>query len=119
MYRHLVSIEVGIVRRRHQWVQTDGAAFDKRRLERLDTQTVERWCTVEEDRVFFDDIFKNIPYIIFHTLDLAFGVFDVCRHFTFYKLFHYERLEEFKCHFLRQSALIHLQAWSNNDYGTA
>jgi hypothetical protein len=41
MYGHLVAIEVGIKTFANQWVELDGLAFDKYRLEGLDAKPVQ------------------------------------------------------------------------------
>ena len=46
--RHLVTVEVSVKRRTHQWVQLNRFTFDQYRLERLDTQTVKCRCTVQQ-----------------------------------------------------------------------
>lgn len=55
VYRHLVTVEVGVVSRTHQRVQLDRFTFDQNRLERLDAQTVQGGRTVQQDRVLADD----------------------------------------------------------------
>src|SRR5699024_4671582 len=55
-------------------METDRTSFHQRRLRSLYSQTVECRCTVEQYRVFLDDIFKNVPYFILHTFDLTFGI---------------------------------------------
>ena len=57
---HLVTVEVGVECRADEWVQLDGLAFNQDRPERLDTQTVQRRCTVEQHGVLVDDFFQNV-----------------------------------------------------------
>ena len=47
VYRHLVTVEVGVKGRAHQGVQLDGLAFNQNRLKCLNTQAVQGGRTVE------------------------------------------------------------------------
>ena len=49
--RHLVSVEVSVVRRTDKRVKLNGLTFNEHGFERLNTQTVERWCAVQKNRV--------------------------------------------------------------------
>src|SRR5699024_8046449 len=100
-------------------METDRTSFHQRRLKCLYSQTVECRCTVEQYRVFLDDIFKNVPYFILHTFDLSFGIFDIRRILTFNKLFHDYRFEEVDRQFPRQTALLHLERRAYDDNRTA
>src|SRR5690606_12333931 len=46
VHGHLVTVKVGVVGSTDQRVQLNGLTFNQDRLERLDTQTVQRRCTV-------------------------------------------------------------------------
>ena len=61
MHSHLITVEVGIVSRADQRVDTNGLAFNQDRLKRLDRQAVQGRCAVKEHRVPASDFFKNIP----------------------------------------------------------
>jgi len=50
-------------------VDLDRLALDQLRLERLDAQPVQGWCTVEQDRVLGDDLFQHVPDLGALTLD--------------------------------------------------
>ncbi len=43
---HLVSVEVSVECRTHQWVNLDSLTFDEDRVESLDTESVKSWCAV-------------------------------------------------------------------------
>ena len=58
---HLVTIEVGVESRTNEWVKLNCFSFDQLRLEGLDTQTVKGRSTVEQHRVSFQYVFKDIP----------------------------------------------------------
>ena len=59
---HLVTVEVSVERGTDQRVNLDGLALDQLRLERLDTQTVQGGCTVQQHRVLSDDLFEDVPH---------------------------------------------------------
>src|SRR5690606_6150093 len=76
MHSHLVTVKVGVERGTHQRVQLDGLTFYQRRLESLDTQTVQCRRTVKEYRMTFQYVFQYIPY------DRIFAVDDFLRGFN-------------------------------------
>ena len=100
-------------------MQLDRFSFDQYRLKCLDTESVKCRGTVEEYRVILDDVIKYIPYLCICPLDHESGLFCILSDLSFCQLSHDERLEEFKSHCLRKSALIELQIRSYYDYGTA
>ena len=59
---HLVTVEVGVVRGADQRVQLDRFTFDQYRFERLDAQTVQGRCTVEQYGVFANHFSENVPH---------------------------------------------------------
>ena len=107
--RHLVTVKVSVECCTCERVQLNGLAFDQLGLERLDTQTVQRWCTVEQYRVSLHDVFKDVPN------DRVLGVDDFLRglhRFDDAALNHLaddERLVQLGGHVLRQSAFVKLQ----------
>ena len=69
MHGHLVTVKVRIKGGTDKRVQLDRLAFDKRWLKGLNTEPVQRWCTVEHNRVFADHLFENVPdlrALLFH-----------------------------------------------------
>ena len=58
---HLVAVEVGVVRGTDQRMQLERAALNEDRLERLNAQTVQRRCAVEQHGVLLDDDFERVP----------------------------------------------------------
>ena len=70
--RHLVAVKVGVKRGAHQRVQLNRLAFDQNRLEGLNAQTVQSRRTVQQNGVFANHFFQDVPY---------FG------HFLFYQFF--------------------------------
>ncbi len=62
MHGHLVAVEVSVERCTDERVNLDGLAFNELRLECLNTQAVQCWCTVEHDGMLGDDLFENVPH---------------------------------------------------------
>jgi hypothetical protein len=62
VHGHLVTVEVGVEGGADQRVQLDRLAFDQRRLERLNAETVQRRRAVEHDRMLADHLFEDIPH---------------------------------------------------------
>ncbi|MNV15609.1 hypothetical protein D3C71_1063400 [compost metagenome] len=118
MNSHLVTIEVGVVCRTNQRVQLDCFTFDQNRFKRLDTQTVQGWCTVQQYRVFADNFVQDIPNDSFFALNHFLGGFDGGGQATQFQLAIDERFEQFQCHFLRQTALMQTQVWTYGDNRT-
>ena len=89
------------------------------RLKRLNTQTVKRGGTVQKNGVLFDYTFENVPNFgsntLYHTLCALYVVAVAFGN----KAFHYKRLEKFKSHFLRQTALVNFEFGAYNDNRTS
>src|SRR4051812_28090836 len=73
VYRHLVTVKVGVERRTYERMQLYSFTFDQFWLECLYRQTVKRWGTVEQDRMTFQNILKDIPNHRFLTLNKLLG----------------------------------------------
>ena len=106
MNSHLVTVKVGVKSSTDQWVQLDRLAFDKDRLESLDAETVQGRCTVEHDRVFLDNILKDVPNFGALALDQLLGTLDRGAKAMFFKLVVNKGFEQLKRHLLRQTALV-------------
>ena len=119
MDSHLVTIEVSVESGTNKRMKLNRLTFYKDRLERLDTQTMQCRCTVQHNRMLFDNIFENIPYSWLKLLYHLLGILNIVRGTVCYQLFHYERLEQLDCHLFRKTALINLQLRSNDDNGTS
>ena len=98
MHGHLVTVEVGVEGRTHERVQLDGLALDELRLEGLDTETVQRRCTVQQHGVLGDDLLEHVPHLGTLTLDHALGGLDVLRVTEVDQALHHERLEQLERH---------------------
>ena len=57
---HLVAVEVRVERVADERVDLDRLALDEHRLERLDAETVERRCAVQEHRMLGDHLFDAL-----------------------------------------------------------
>ena len=108
MNRHLVAVEVGVECGTNERMQLDSASLDKNRLECLNRQSVKRRCAVKKHRMVFDNDFERVPNFGADAFDALFRVLDIGGLAGFDKTFHNKRLEQFKCHFFRQTALIDL-----------
>ena len=118
VHRHLVTVEVSVVCRTHQWVQLDRFTFDQYRFERLNTETVQCWRTVQHNRMFADHFVENIPNDSFFTLNHLLGSFDRGRKKATLQLTEDKWLEQFQRHFLGQTALVQTQSRTYGDNRT-
>ena len=115
---HLVTVEVGVEGLTHQRVELNGLALDELRLECLDTQTVQRRCTVEQHGVLGDDLFEDVPHLDALALDHALCRLDVLRVVQIDQTLHHERLEQLESHQLGQTTLVQLELRTDDDDGT-
>jgi hypothetical protein len=76
VHRHLVAVEVGVKGSTNQRMQLDRFAFDQHRLERLDAQPMQGRGAIEQDRMFANDFFENIPDFGLFLLDQFLGLLD-------------------------------------------
>ena len=116
---HLVAVEVGVEGATNQRVKLDCLAFNKLRLERLDAETVQGRCTVQQHGVLGDDLFEDVPDLRTVTLHHALGRLDVLRVVEVNQALHHERLEELQGHLLGQTTLVQLQLRADDDDRTA
>ena len=116
---HLVAIEVSIECLTNQWVELNSLTIHELWLECLNSKAVQRWCTVEHHGMLLDHLFECIPDLWAHPFNHPLGCLDIaCRTIVNQRL-HDEWLEELKCHFLWQAALVQLEFRTNNDNGTS
>ena len=119
MDRHLVTIKVGVECGADQRVKLNCLTFNQNRLKCLNAKTVKRRCAVQHDRVFADNLFKNIPDFRTLFFDHTLCSLDRRCHAVEFQLGIDEWLEQFERHLLRQSALMQLQFRTHNDDRTA
>ena len=116
VYRHLVTVEVGVERATHQWVQLDRLAFYQTRLEGLDRQTVQSWGTVEEHGVPLQDIFEDFPDYRILTVYKFFCRFNRFHDTALDEFADDEGFEQFGSHPFGQTTLVQFQGWAYYDY---
>ena len=117
--RHLVAVEVSVERRAHERMQLNSLTLNQLRLERLNTQTVQGRCTVQQHRVLGNDLFENIPHLRAETLHHTLCTLNVLRVRKLHQALHDEGLEQLQRHLLRQTTLVHFQLRTNHNHGTA
>ena len=62
MNRHLIAIEISIVRLADQGVNMYGLSIDKEWLKRLDRKPVQCRGAIQQNRVSFHQLLQNIPH---------------------------------------------------------
>src|SRR5688572_19214522 len=118
MHGHLVTVEVRIKSGTYERVNADRFPFHKHRLKGLYSQTMECGRTVEEHRIFANDLVENIPYfrsLFFNHLPCTLDGIDVS---ALFELVVDKWLEELQRHLFGQSALVEFQFWSHDDNRT-
>ena len=100
-------------------MNTNGLAFHEHRLERLNTQAVQRRRAVEQHRVILDDAFEHFEDHRVLTLHDFLGALHGLGFTALHQLVDDERLEEFERHGLRQAALVQLELRTHDDDRTA
>jgi len=106
MNSHLVPVEVRIKRRTNQRVNLNGFPFDQNRLKGLDSQTMQRGSSIQQDRMFIDDLLQDIPDDGMFRFHHFLGTLDGGRILQRFKSIVDKGFKQFKRHFLRQSALM-------------
>ena len=117
--RHLVAVEVGVVRGADERMQVDGLAFDEHRLEGLNAEAMQRRRAIEQHRMLANHFVEHVPDLGTHALDHALRALDVMRLLTVHELLHHERLEELERHLFGQAALVQLEVRADDDDGAA
>ena len=112
---HLVPVEVGVEGAAHERVQADGLALDELRLEGLDAQAVKRRRPVEEDGVFLDDLFEDVPHFGTLPVDETLGRLDVLGDVEVHEPLLDEGLEQLERHDRRQAALVEFEGRTHDD----
>ena len=96
-------------------MQLNGLAFNQDRLKSLNTQAVQRRSPVQHDRVFFDDLFQNVPDHRSTRLNFFFCCLDGGGDTAHFELRKNEGLKKFQRHQFRQTALVQFQGWTNRN----
>ena len=98
-------------------MELDSLTLDQLGLIGLDTESVERRGTVEEDGVTLNDILQDVEDDRLATIDDALGTLDGLNDTAVDEATDDEGLVELGCHILRQTALVHLQLRTDDDDG--
>ena len=118
VYRHLVTVKVGVKRGTYQRMQLNGFTFNQDGFKRLNTQTVQGRRTVQHNRMFADDFFQDVPYFRYFLFYQFFRCFNSRGQTLFFQFMENERFEQFQSHFFRQTALVQTQVWTYGNHGT-
>ena len=116
---HLVTIEVGVKCRADQWVKLDRLAFNQDRFERLNAQTVQRRCAVQQHRMLADNLVEDVPNFLALLFNPLLGLLQSHRKTLCIQTRVDEWLEQFERHFLWQAALMQFQFGTGHDDRTA
>ena len=100
-------------------MKLDRFTFNQHWLERLNTQAVKRWRTVQQNWVLTNYLGQDIPNLRWLALDHFLGSFDGACQAPVLELAKNKWLEEFEGHFFGQTALVKLQGWTRHDHRTA
>src|SRR5262249_12337067 len=106
VHRHLVAVEVGVVRGTHERMELDRLALDEDGLEGLDAEPVERGGAVQEHRMLADHLVEDVPDLGPLLLDELLGALDRGDEAALFQLVVDEGLEQLERHLLRQPALV-------------
>ena len=112
---HLVTVEVRVVSGTDERVQTDSVTFDEDRLESLNRETVERRGAVQEDWVAAGDFFQDVPNFGLLLLDVLTGAAHGVGEAEVLQAADDKRLKENEGHLLRETALVELKLWTDDD----
>ena len=119
MDSHLVSVKVSVECGTYKRMQFDRTTLYQDRFKRLNTKSVQCRCTVQHNRMLFNDVLKDIPYLRLKTFYHLLGIFNIVRGAVGNQLFHYKRFKQLNRHLFGQTTLIDLQFRSYNDNGTS
>ena len=118
VHGHLVAVEVGVVGRTHERMQTDGLAFHEQGFKGLNAQTVQGRRAVQEHGIFAHHFGENVPHHEFLAFDHLLGALDGGSVASLFQFGIDEGLEEFQSHLLGQAALMELERRTDADNGT-
>ena len=119
MDSHLVTVEVSVVCCTYERMKLNCTAFNKYRLECLDTKSMKCRCTVKHNRMLLDNVFKDVPDLCLESFNHSLCRLNIVCKSLFNKLLHNEGLEKLDSHFLRKTALENLKLRAYNDNRTS
>ena len=115
---HLVTVEVSVECMTNKWMKLQCLSIYKYWLKCLESKTVECRSSVEHYRMLFYYIIEDAPYFWSPLFDHSFCLLDVWSCSIVVESSDKEWLKEFQCHERRNTTLVHLQFWSDDDYRT-
>ncbi len=118
MNSHLVTVEVGVECGTYKWMKLNRLPLNQNWFKSLNTEPVKSRSTVEHYRVLFDNLFENVPNFSALFFNHFFGAFDSGNETALFKFVVDKRLEQFQCHFFRQSALMQFKLGTDDDNRT-
>ncbi len=119
VHSHLVAVEVGVECRAHQRVQLDRLTLDQDGLKRLNAQTMQSRCTVEQHGMFADHLLQHVPDLRLLPFHHALGGLDGGRNPQALQAREHEWLEQFQGHALGQTALMQAEGGPHHDHRAA
>ena len=118
MDSHLVTVEVSVECMTNKWMKLQCLSIYKYWLKCLESKTVECRSSVEHYRMLFYYIIEDAPYFWSSLFDHSLCFLDVWSCSIVVESSDKEWLKEFQCHERRNTTLVHLQFWSDDDYRT-
>ena len=115
VHSHLITVKVSVESCGHQGMKLNSATLNQNRFKSLNTKTVQGWSTVKQYRTIFDDFFEHFPYFRSVAFDVFLCALDIVGVFMFIQTGDNKGSVKFQGHSLRQTALVQLQVWTNND----
>ena len=106
MHRHLIAVEIRIVGRTNQRMNSNGIALDQLRFESLHRQPMERRGAIQENRMFPSYFVQGVPDNRFFTLNHLLRRADRVHLPQLFQAPNNERFKQNQSHFLRQTALV-------------
>ena len=94
MHSHLVTIKVSIERRTHQWMKLNCTAFNKYRLEGLNTKAVQSGSTIKHHRALFNHLGQDVPDFRPGTFYLPAGTLNIMGKALLNQPSHYKGFKE-------------------------
>ena len=105
---HLVSVKVSVECGTGQGVKLNSLALDHAGLECLNTQSVQRWSTVQKYRVALHHVLKDVPNNRFALVDDFLSRLYRLDNAALNELAHDKRLVELGRHVFRKTAFVQL-----------
>ena len=94
MNRHLIPVEIGVIGKTHQRVNLNRASLHQANFERLNSKSVQRRGTIQQNRTTLYHLFQDIPHFWSHAFCHALSTFDICCITFEYQAIHDKWLEE-------------------------